>query len=531
MVTAKKRDALAKYTVGQNMSLRPFPNPGAPHSTSIFPKRGKTIPGGRSFEDLTAQQPSGFNPNAHYEDDQLLKLNIVETISGGASHDRQILRCKTDEAPRQTPRHSAIPVFGNKKQCIVAIVIDAVCYGNSVQADSHLCRRAAVLQHLHSRSKTGLGTINPDYYGTWVLEAYDSAENFPGSKRYIGVILREYLEGESIGGLCEREEDKDGLGMLIAPPNPVVRFGTDGEVLVLDANYQVRHEITKQIMHGIVTNEHRGVEQTLTDADDVMVVFRRKGQRLEKPQAVLLGTLHSHVWSTLWNGKSFHDDDDDIRQTGRKPLHPFDRFPHNEFEILDGWYDVDWCYENRFKLDAWMLTQFGLMDEAGRKRRYVTWEDLRDDEDDITGDRNDRLKTAFAFIVTGGTREFPDCNLPVIPLQHPLQAGDMIGPIFGNFRHQAMAKYLRARQDRGHPLWRGFERVATNAPHTLKEAEIELRAALAWLMASVRVLATGIDLNNKGPEENDVTLFKDFLDLFGRNSHKRKRDDTSESDI
>ncbi|KAF5510044.1 hypothetical protein CGCS363_v002266 [Colletotrichum siamense] len=521
MVTARKRDALAKYTAGNTMKLRPFPNPVAPHSASMSPKRDETTPDGRSFKDLTAQRPSCFNPDAHYEDDQPLKLKIIGTISGGASHDRQILLCKTDEAPRRNPRHADIPVFGNRKQCIVAIVMDAVCYGNSVIADSDLCRRAAVLQHLHHETATGLGTINPDYYGTWVLETYDNAENYPGSKRYIGVILREYLEGESIGGLCTREEDKDGVGMLIAPTNPVIRFGTDGEVLVLDTNDQVRHEITMQLMHGIVTNEHHGVEQMLKEAEDVMVVFRRYGERLEIPQAVMLGTLYSEVCQ----------DSDDIQQQLGKPLHPFDRFPHNEFEMLDGWYNVDWCYENRFKLDAWMLHQFGLMDEAEKQRDYVTLEDLRDDESDVTGDRNSRLKTAFEFIAKGGTLKFPNCSLPAIPMQPPRQASSTITPMFGNFRHQNMAKYLKARQDRGRPFWRTFERVMTFCPRELKKADIELRAALAWLVATVQLLPRGTNPKDQTSEEqHDVSLFDDFLEQLKRKLLKRKRDESSESD-
>ncbi|KAK2776087.1 hypothetical protein CKAH01_12611 [Colletotrichum kahawae] len=533
MVTAKQRDALAKYTVGQNMSLRPFPNPGPPHSMGIFPKPVKTASDGRPFQDYTAQQPSNFNPNEHYEDAQLLKLNIVEAISGGASHDRQILLCKTDKAPRQNPRHADIPVFGNKKQCVVAIVIDTVCYGDSVWADSEFCRRAAVLQHLH-RSRTESDTINPEYYGTWVLEAYDSAEKFPGSKRYVGVILREHLEGETIGGLCTREPaDRDELGRLIAPPNPVLRVGTDDKVFVLNADHEVRHKITMQLMHGIVTNEHRGVRHTMIYPEDVMVVFRRHGNPLDEPQAVLLGTLLTHVWSTLDDGNGRYKDMLDRQRRYKKPLHPFDRFTHNDFENLDGWYDVDWCDDNRFKLDAWMLRQFGLMDEAENQRRYLTWEDLRQKESDVTGARNSRLKTAFAFIATGGTREFPLCSLPATPLQPPPQPDGMIAPKFGNFRHQEMARYLKTRHDRRHAFWRAFEKVMTDVPQELEGPEIELRAALAWLVASRKLLSETekINASDKYPEGHDVTLFKDFLGQFARKSLKRKRDESSESDI
>ncbi|KAL3303017.1 hypothetical protein RB213_012551 [Colletotrichum asianum] len=534
MMTAKKRDALAKYTAGQTMILRPFPNPGPPHSMGIFPKPVEPASDGRSFEDYTAQQPSNFDPDIQYEDDELLKLNIVETISGGESHDRQILLCKTDKTPRTNFGHSPIPVFGDKKQCIVAIVIDAVCYGGSAWADSHFCRRAAVLQHLY-RSRTELDrtesdTINPKYYGTWVLEAYDSAENFPGSKRYVGVILREHLEGETIGGLCtrEREPRDDELGRLIAPSNPVLRVGTDRKVFVLDPNYQVRHEITTQLMHGIVTNEHRGVRHTMICAEDVMVVFRRHGELLQRPQAVLLGTLLTHVWSTL---EAPYQNKHDRRRRGEMPLHPFDRFTHSDLENFDGWYDVDWCNDNRFKLDAWMLRQFGLMDEAEDQRRYLTWEDLRQKESDVTGARNERLKTAFAFIATGGSRSFPDCSLPVIPYQPPPQSGNKITPMFGNFRHENMARYLKARPDRRHPNWRMFERAATDGPRELKEPDIELRAALAWLVAAVQLLSTRIDPNEKRSEGDDVTLQREFLEQMRCKLLKRKRDESDDSDI
>ncbi|KAJ0345213.1 hypothetical protein COL154_001777 [Colletotrichum chrysophilum] len=510
MVSAKLHDALAKYTAGNNMILRPFPNPGAPNSH----KRNETTPDGRSFEELTAQQPTNFDPTIQYEDDQLLKLNIVGTISGGAKEDRQILLCKVDEAPRTNLGYSPIPVFGNKKQCIVAIVVDAVCYGDSAMADWHLSRRTAALEHLHKSTATGFGTINPEYCGAWVLEVYDSAANLPGYKRYIGVILREHLEGESIRGLCEREEDDEGVGRLTVRPNPVLRAATDGGVIMVDPSYQVRHEITMQLTHGVVTNEHRGARQTMLDAPDVMVVFRRRGERLETPQAVLLATLHTEVRST---------------RRGDKPLHPFDRFTHNDFEFLDGWYDVDWCYENRFKLDAWMLRQFGLMDEPKEQRRYLTWEELRDVERDVKGGRNSRLINAFAFIAKGGTRGFPDCSLPAIPSRPPPKASSVITPMFGYFRHQIMAKDLQARHYRRSALWQVLEQVITDVPPELKELGLERRAALARVVATHSLSAAHIDPNHGGLKERVLTRFHEILASRGQSeSRKRKRDESDD---
>lgn len=525
MVSAKLHDALAKYTAGNNMILRPFPNPGVPNSH----KRNETTPDGRSFEDLTAQQPSNFDPTIQYEDDQLLKLNIIGTISGGAKEDRQILLCKVDEAPRTNLGYSPIPVFGNKKQCIVAIVVDAVCYGDSARADWHLSRRTAALEHLHRSTATGFGTINPEYYGAWVLEAYDSAANLPGYKRYIGVILREHLEGESIDGLCEREQDDDGVGRLIVRSNPVLRPTTDGGVIVVDPSYQVRHEITMQLMHGVVTNEHSGVRQTMLDAPDVMVVLRRRGERLETPQAVLLGTLDTEMRYMRWDGERYYQDAHDRRRRGDKPLHPFDRFTHNDFEFLDGWYDVDWCYENRFKLDAWMLRQFGLMDEPKEQRRYLTWEELRDVDRDVTGSRNSRLIEAFAFIAKGGTRGFPDCSLPAIPSRPPPKASSVITPMFGYFRHQIMAKDLQARHYRRSALWQVLEQVITDVPPELKELGLERRAALARVVAAHNLSAANIDLNHGDLKERVLTRFHEILASRGQSeSLKRKRDESDD---
>ncbi|KAF4895221.1 hypothetical protein CGCFRS4_v006094 [Colletotrichum fructicola] len=492
MVSAKLHDALAKYTAGNNMILRPFPNPSAPNSH----KRNETTPDGRSFEELTAQQPTNFDPTIQYEDDQLLKLNIVGTISGGAKEDRQILLCKVDEAPRTNLGYSPIPVFGNKKQCIVAIVVDAVCYGDSAMADWHLSRRTAALEHLHRSTATGFGTINPEYYGAWVLEAYDSAANLPGYKRYIGVILREHLEGESIRGLCEREEDDEGVGRLTVRPNPVLRAATDGGVIMVDPSYQVRHEITMQLMHGVVTNEHRGARQTMLDAPDVMVVFRRRGERLETPQAVLLATLHTEVRST---------------RRGDKPLHPFDRFTHNDFEFLDGWYDVDWCYENRFKLDAWMLRQFGLMDEPKEQRRYLTWEELRDVErDEELADSLIAVSQLFQADLHG-------------------KASSVITPMFGYFRHQIMAKDLQARHYRRSALWQVLEQVITDVPPELKELGLERRAALARVVATHSLSAAHIDLNHGGLKERVLTRFHEILASRGQSeSRKRKRDESDD---
>ncbi|KAF3802147.1 hypothetical protein GCG54_00012393 [Colletotrichum gloeosporioides] len=418
MEDAKALAALAKYAKGQQMVLRPFMNPGPPHTTGMFPDPQGTDSSGRAFDNFIGEHPTNFDRNTfiHFEDKELAVLEVVGTISGGLDHSRQILRCKAIRTPVSHEGRTPMPIFDDKQQYIVAVAEDAALYDDPFWADNHLCRKVAVLQELHKRTKTGLGTVNPDYYGTWILETDDHTAE--AGKRYIGIILMEHLEGRTIEELCTREPAPDGeRGNLIAPSNPISITGADGAEHLLDVtSTEVRHHIVKQIMHGVVDMEHVGIQRSALNADDVMVVFRRGGEILDKPQAVLLEFLVCEVWSTLWDGEKLFDNSDDLYQQLPRPLHPFDEFTHNDFEDLDGWYDTNWRAENRVRLDAWMLKQFGLLTES---RRYSPWNGI----EARTKDKLRRLFRALDLIANQQTRDFAMHALPPIP--QPVNRGSL----------------------------------------------------------------------------------------------------------
>ncbi|KAI8265265.1 hypothetical protein K4K58_011419 [Colletotrichum sp. SAR11_239] len=406
--------ALAKYAKGQQMILRPFLNPGAPHTTGQFPDPPGTDSRGHTFEEFVPEHPTNFDVSTFkdFGDSELAVIEVVDTISGGLAHGRQMLLCKAITTPVSNEGRSPMPTFDDKHQHIVAVAEDAALYDEPFWADNHLCRKVAVLQELHKRTKTGLGTVNPDYYGTWILETDDNAQQYQGGKRYIGIILMEHLEGRTIEELCTREPaPAEELGNLIVPLNPITIPipGADGAELILDVtSTEVRHHIVKQIMHGVVDSQHVGIRRHALDACDIMIVVRRGGEILDKPQAVLLEFLVCEVWSTLWDGEKYFNDSDDPYQKLPRPLHPFDEFTHNDFEDLDGWYDTNWRAENRVRLDAWMLKQFGLLNES---RRYSPWNEI----EARSKYEQWRLYRALDLIENQQTRDFPMHSLPPIP--------------------------------------------------------------------------------------------------------------------
>ncbi|CAI0654963.1 unnamed protein product [Colletotrichum noveboracense] len=401
--------ALAKYAVGQQMILRPFPKP----CTEIAPEPATTMYGCICCEDVGAEYLDNFTPEVRCEDDEMAKLDIVDVISGGLKHSRQYLLCKATNTPRGTNAYAPIPAFNDKKQYVVALVQDRVCYGDlfSEEAGQKLFQRSAVQQRIHERTKTGFGTINPEYYGTWILETIDDAESLPGRKRHVGVILMEHLEGQTIEQLCTREwAPKDEEGDLIPPSRPILRSAADGSITLLDVtDVKVRNEIVMHIMHGMVTNAHVGAYLTGPVASNFMIVFRRGGELLTKPQAVIINNLctQMHIWR---NGRKYSHEN--LYELVEKPLHPFDRFwTGGDLELLDGWHDLSWRLEYRVKFEAWMLRQFGLMDESEENRRYCTEDDLQENTY-LNRHRDRRLMKAFSFIVNGGTRDFDFSNLP-----------------------------------------------------------------------------------------------------------------------
>ncbi|KAK1849539.1 hypothetical protein CCHR01_07827 [Colletotrichum chrysophilum] len=339
MEHTKASAALAKYAKGQQMVLRPFLNAGAPHTTGMCHGPQGTNSRGRTFDDYVAKHPMNLNLNTFngFDDKEMAVLEVVDTLSGGMAYGRQITLCKAIATPVSNEGRSRMPIFAEKHQYVVAVAEDAALDDDSFWADNHLCRKVARLEELHKRTKTGLGTIHPDYYGTWILETNDNAEKFPEGRRYVGIILMEHLEGRTIEELCTREPaPKEEVGDLIAPSVPTTILAADGTEHILDVTRtEVRNHIVKQIMHGTVNMLHIGIHWHV-DAADVLVVSRRRGEILDKPQAVMLELLVGNRWSARWDER-FFDNSDDSYQRLTWPLHPFDRFTHNDFEDFDGW--------------------------------------------------------------------------------------------------------------------------------------------------------------------------------------------------
>ncbi|KAF0318945.1 hypothetical protein GQ607_013904 [Colletotrichum asianum] len=407
MEHTKAPAALAKYAKGQQMVLRPF------HTTGMYHGPQGTNSRGRTFDDYVAEHPMNLDLNTFngFDDKKMAVLEVVDTLSGGMAYGRQIILCKAIATPVSNEGRSRMPISADKHQYVVAVAGNAALDDDPFRADNHLCRKVARLHKLHKRTKTGLGTIHPDYYGTRILETNDNAEELPGGRRYVGIILMEHLEGRTIEELCTREPaPKEEVGDLIAPSIPTTILVADGTEHILDVTRtEVRNHIVKQIMHGTVIMSHMGIYCDV-DAADVLVVSRRGGEILDQPQAVMLELMVGKGWFARWEDERLFDNSNDPYQRLTRPLHPFDRFTHNDFEDFDGWYDTNWRAENRVRLDAWMLKQFGLLNEPIHLR-YSSWDEIAP----RTKFSLWRLFRALNLIANQQARDFVIHSLPPIP--------------------------------------------------------------------------------------------------------------------
>ncbi|KAJ0271985.1 hypothetical protein COL940_010712 [Colletotrichum noveboracense] len=211
-------DPLAPYAVGTTLKLLPHNDPTPPYGG---PKYGWL---GDEEEDKLAKSrinhPSNYTPPEQQMKGEKLRLNVLELTRDPAKDAPQgalLLVCQVMKIPTAKLFNGEIL---RKDDLVVAEVFDELLYDTLVlpfapvlsptqQADSGLSRTAGIYKHFYSENLTGSSHIVPQYHGTWVIQ-HHLKDTKSTSTRYVGAILREYVQGPSIESVCVRHEC-DGL--------------------------------------------------------------------------------------------------------------------------------------------------------------------------------------------------------------------------------------------------------------------------------------------------------------------------------
>ncbi|KAH0427477.1 hypothetical protein CcaCcLH18_09645 [Colletotrichum camelliae] len=341
-------DPVAAYAVGTTLNLYPHDTPTPPYGG---PKYGWL--GDEEEERLAKSRinhPSNYTPREEQMRLEKLRLKVLKLTRDPAKDAPQrplLLVCQVKETPitrlfnGETLRKDAI---------VVAEVFDDLLYDTlalpfapvlspTQQADSGLSRLAGIYKHFYSAEEdmTGPPHIVPQYHGTWVIRhRLKDVKNT--SNRYVGAVLREYVEGPSIESVCVRDEC-DGLF-----PRRKIRPHDDLD-RELSLDRETRLDIMKQIIHSCVLHKKHHVEHEGPEARNYVITLRRKGEVLEKPQVVQVDFNRTYLWDlTIWAASKLdHHKRHSRIPTLPHPLHPIEVYSVSSLRDFAGWFPWHWA--------------------------------------------------------------------------------------------------------------------------------------------------------------------------------------------
>ncbi|KAK2764630.1 hypothetical protein CKAH01_04795 [Colletotrichum kahawae] len=329
---------VGSYVAGAELTLLPMNRITRPYGINHFPwpfiKKS-----GRRKEPLPrnlATQPSGsFDPDA--KPDQMLRLSVTKTLSGGFNKGPQVLLCEVLEAPsakssRYTPLELGdrivIKVFDH--ECYPQVITFPRPYPPEVVADQDLSREASVFLYMHRigrdetskeeplyRKLTGGMLLAPEYHGTWAIK-------LDRTNRYVGAVAMEYIDGVSLEDLCTRLDDS---GRVYPNILPVPLYDTDEEPQthgILDMKDESRLKILADILEWVVKVNYS----------------------------------YCRVWEMTYKGIGPLSGRESDNQRLPLPVHPADHFTTREFCDFTGWFPYQWWHDET-KFEAWLLEAFG----------------------------------------------------------------------------------------------------------------------------------------------------------------------------
>ncbi|KAF5510807.1 hypothetical protein CGCS363_v003044 [Colletotrichum siamense] len=204
------------------------------------------------------------------------------------------------------------------------------------------------------------------FYGTWVMEIDDG---FDGEglqvKRYVCVLLLEYIHGYSIDELCYRSEEDEGYFGKVAGFQRVDNTWTN-----VWMDEPTRALVIKKMLHGVVVGMHHGVQHHEANPENVFMTLRdgTNNTDLDEPRVVLLDHTATQVWRKTVDSH-FYGRTHCLEKLPY-PLHPKQGCSVVALEDYVGWWPPapeDRPGEDLNEMfDAWMLSEdvFGPLEEA-----------------------------------------------------------------------------------------------------------------------------------------------------------------------
>ncbi|KAF6834012.1 hypothetical protein CMUS01_06328 [Colletotrichum musicola] len=352
------------YGEGQKLHLTHH-KPCNPYGTAHHP-----IPPGVNINDLsytfeTAQVPrtqAVFNykptpykptPSEVDEDNQSLEetekiqdltLTIIKSLSGGLRAGPQVLLCKVNRTKLSRRREG----MGDM---VVAKIFDPLFFPlhtpdyegpwtNTAFADMAFSREAAAYKQLSKYDLHGGVQLAPQFHGAWTvtLTTTNNHEYFKIRRRRVGVVLMEYIKGDSISDLCHM------VGGTLLPKSLSRNELEDHIDPTSEAN---RCLVLELLLDGYVRQLFSGVEQGLLHPDNILI----QQQKGVVYRVVLLNYRHSVVDPLCQDPKEVYDD-------FTNPPHPAGVIYMLHLEHLIGWVPREWA-QNEKLLTGWLLRVFG----------------------------------------------------------------------------------------------------------------------------------------------------------------------------
>ncbi|KAK2027932.1 hypothetical protein LX32DRAFT_729017 [Colletotrichum zoysiae] len=196
--------------------------------------------------------------------------------------------------------------------------------------------------------RTGFFPIAPQFFGGWTTSVSSLSDEFANKSRRVAILALEYVDGVSLDG-------------LYAPSGPLQRTVTlpGAPVRSFHTNQDQRMQIMAQILDGIVTQEHAGVDCTELDPENIIITMRTSDQYLEKPRAVRVGYSRAII-------DELRTEPVEMWKEFPLKVHPLRRFRWSLLEDFHGWIPTEWRgpdndVDDTPDLDLWMLDTFGTL--------------------------------------------------------------------------------------------------------------------------------------------------------------------------
>lgn len=274
---------------------------------------------------------------------QDLTLTVIKSLSGGLRAGPQVLLCSTEQHQRRD----------GMEDTIVAKIFDPLFFPwdtphyegpwtDTAFADMAFSNEAAAYKQLEEYDLHGDVHLAPQFHGAWTvtLTTTNSHKHFKNKRRSVGVVLMEYINGDSISDLCHK------IDGILEP-----KVLTDKELKEhMDPTSEVRRSMVLELLlDGYSRQLFCGVEQRLLHPDNIIIQRREGG----KYRVALLNYRHSVVDPLCKEPRNLYGGED-----FPNPPHPVGVIYMWHLEHLIGWVPQAWLQDEKLLAD-WILRAFG----------------------------------------------------------------------------------------------------------------------------------------------------------------------------